>query len=487
MLLRQTFLYLPAQILGPLFQVISAFAWTHVLAPADMGHFALISAAQELAFSVSLMWFSLYTVRYFDASASAEARQRFHATEGAILSAAILAMVAGIAAIPMGASGRLTGELLWAAIAFVASRSIASYLAERTRAEGDALGYTVLQTAGPVAGFGLAFALLAVMPPTAATVLWGYAIVQALSIAFALRRRSLSLDIVSADAALVRQSITYGFPLLVGGIFIWLANNGIRFLIEWTEGLAAVGLVTVGWALGLRAAQFASMLTTAAAFPLAVRRYREEGPDAGQRQLERNGVLLLSVVAPALAGLSMIASPAIDLVVAAPYRDVTKTVLPLALLAGGLRNIRLHFPNQAYLLHGRPLPPVAIDGIDALLTMVLGAGGLWLGGLWGAVAGVAISAVITLSIAMVAAWRDYRFAFPPSDLLRILAAVAVMTLAVGWFSPKATVASLAAAVALGGAAYAAALAVLYRDISTRGLRFLRSRLNRIPLPDETRT
>ena len=55
MLLRQTLLYLPAQVLGPIFQLISAFAWTHFLAPGEMGVFALVSAAQELAFAAALM------------------------------------------------------------------------------------------------------------------------------------------------------------------------------------------------------------------------------------------------------------------------------------------------------------------------------------------------------------------------------------------------------------------------------------------------
>ncbi|MFX8708237.1 hypothetical protein ABTM42_20340, partial [Acinetobacter baumannii] len=64
MLFRQTLLYLPAQVLGPIFQLISAFAWTHFLAPAEMGSFALIGAAQEFAFTATLGWFSLYTIRY---------------------------------------------------------------------------------------------------------------------------------------------------------------------------------------------------------------------------------------------------------------------------------------------------------------------------------------------------------------------------------------------------------------------------------------
>ena len=48
---------------------------------------------------------------------------------------------------------------------------------------------------------------------------------------------------------MIRVAFGYGMPLVVGGLFVWLANNGLRFVIEHTEGTAAVGLVTVGWVL----------------------------------------------------------------------------------------------------------------------------------------------------------------------------------------------------------------------------------------------
>ncbi|MBX9925805.1 MAG: polysaccharide biosynthesis C-terminal domain-containing protein [Hyphomicrobiaceae bacterium] len=480
MLLRQTLLYLPAQVMGPLFQVISAFAWTHFLAPDEMGTLALVTAAQELAFSLLLLWFSLYTVRYLDAGAPDEQRRRFHATEGAILALALAVSAAALIFVPIGVSGVLTGQTLIAGLAFVLSRSLVSYLAERTRAEGDTLAYTVLQTAGPVAGFFLAWGLIRILPDTAATVMWGYAIAQMASVLYAVRRTRIGLDVWNADPTLVRKALTYGLPLVLGGMFVWVANNSIRFLIEWREGLAAVGLVTVGWALGLRAAQFASMLTTAAAFPLAVRRFREEGPAAGQAQLERNAVLLLAVVTPALAGLLLISRPLIELIVAEPYRAVTIDVLPLALLAGGLRNIRVHGPNQAYLLHGNPMRPVLIDGIDAALTAVFAFAGLMLGGVKGAVAGVTLSAVVTLGIALWSTWRDYRFTLPAVDSMRIAVAAALMAAAVHWTEPSPSLLSLAIAVATGALVYGVALAALYPAMAGTILAMVHRRLRRAP-------
>lgn len=476
MLLRQTLLYLPAQVLGPIFQLISAFAWTHYLAPAEMGSFALISAAQELAFAAALMWFSLYTVRYFDSDAHADDKTAFHATETAVLIGSSIAMGLALIVIPLGHGGRLGGALLAASLAFVISRSLVSYLADRVRAEGDTLAYTVLQTAGPVLGLFVALAMVAVLPSTAATVLTGYAVAQIASLGFAAYRLRFSLRPHDGAWHIVKGAMVYGLPLFFGGLLVWVANNGVRFLVEWREGVAAVGLITVGWALGLRAAAFASMLTTAAAFPLAVKKSREQGMAAGQAQLVNNGVLLIAALAPAIAGLYVIGKPLIELIIAAPYREVTTQILPMALVTGALRNVRIHFANQVFLLHEKPMIPVLNDGIDAALTLVFGGIGLWLGGLTGCVMGVMTGSVVTLATGFGAAWRWHAFTFPVADVLRIGTATVAMAIAVARLDTRPDTASIAYAVFLGGIVYAAVLAAMYPSATAKAASLLQSSL-----------
>ena len=479
MLLRQTLLYLPAQVLGPIFQLISAFAWTHYLAPTEMGAFALISAAQELAFSFALMWFSLYTVRYFDKDADAALKDEFHATEMAVLIGSSIAMVLAVITVPLGQSGRLSGALLAASLAYIISRSLVSYLADRVRAEGDTLAYTVLQTAGPVGGFFAALALVGVLPATAATVLAGYAGAQIASLGFAAWRLQFSLRPHRGSWHLVKGAMVYGLPLFFGGLLVWVANNGVRFLVEWRESVAAVGLITVGWALGLRAAQFASMLTTAAAFPLAVRKSREEGMAAGQAQLINNGVLLVAALAPAIAGLYVVGGPMIELIVAAPYREITTQILPMALITGALRNVRIHFANQVFLLHEKPLIPVANDGLDALLTLVFGGIGLWLGGLTGCVLGVMIGSVLTMVTGFAAAWHWHKFAFPVADALRIGTATLAMAVVVARLDIKAAPFSLAYAIAVGALVYAGVLAAMYPAAAVKAASLLQGALSKL--------
>ena len=64
MLIQHTLRYLPAQLLSPLAQLLSMLLWTHWLSPQDMGVFTLVTVTQEIAYVVSLSWYSVYALRY---------------------------------------------------------------------------------------------------------------------------------------------------------------------------------------------------------------------------------------------------------------------------------------------------------------------------------------------------------------------------------------------------------------------------------------
>jgi len=484
MLLRQTILYLPAQVVGPAFQLISVVAWTHFLSPDNLGVYALVSATQELAYIASLFWFTLYTMRYHDAAAPAEVRRRFLNTESAVMLSTVFVSAAVVAGLAIIVEAKWTPSLLLASLAFILTRAVATQLTDRARTEHDTITYSALQMIWPVAGLAIGVAFVMVLEPSAALVLWGYAIAQMIALVIALVRLEIGWRPLSASTEIIKAGLRYGVPLLAGGIFIWVASNSLRFVIEAFEGAAAVGLITVGWALGMRAANFAAMLVTAAAFPLAVKRAREYGIAEGQEQLVRNGVLLLIAVMPAVVGLWAIATPFVQLAVAAPYREMTMQVLPLALAVGAIRAIRIHFGEQVFLLRERPLVPLINDVVDAGLSVIGSVIGLWYGGLHGSVVGATIGALVGLCLTLASAWYWYRFTLPALEVLKVALATSAMVVAVGRLPLAASASSLATAIVVGAIVYGIAIAMLNPAAAYRAAaevsRLLRSRSVRAP-------
>lgn len=112
-------------------------------------------------------------------------------------------------------------------------------------------------------------------------------------------------------------------------------------------------------------------------------------PAAGQRlrqlrQLAQGGVLLMALVVPATAGLCLMTRPFVELTVSGSFQQATMVILPLAAIAGGIRNIRIHFADQVLILMERIDVGIWINVAEAVC--VVGAWiGLQLGGLAGAV------------------------------------------------------------------------------------------------------
>ncbi|MGL4397357.1 MAG: lipopolysaccharide biosynthesis protein [Hyphomicrobium sp.] len=463
MLLRQTILYLPAQVVGPVVQFVSIVLWTHFLDPSEMGVLALVTAAQEISYIVTLFWFSLYTMRYFDRAAIDDERRAFLDTEAGVMVIASGVTVAGVLALPLIIDATWNAGLIAASIGYCVSRSVASHVTDRARTAGDTITYSMLQIVWPLLGLLIGMLLVAFVSASAASVLGGYAIAQIITLAIAWARIDVGMRPQRIARDMISRAVTYGLPLVIGGAFIWVANNGLRFIVEHEQGAAAVGLVTVGWGLGLRAAGFAAMLVTAAAFPLAVAKAREHGMAAGQAQLVDNGVLLLALLAPAAAGLWVISEPLVQRIVAAPFQDMTAAVLPWAIIAGAARNLRIHFGEQVFLLREETKVPLVNDVIDGAATLLGTAIGLYAGGLQGSVVGAAIGATISLVITLACGASWHGFVVPMRHLLRIGLATAAMIAALTVFPVAPTALALGAAIILGALVYGAALAALYPD------------------------
>ncbi len=462
MLLRNTLLYLPAQILAPLLQFLAILLWAWWLPPRDMGVFTIVAATQELGYLLFLSWFSAYALRFYDSGESVREAASYHAAENIIIAvAALFNGVLALIIITQVLDMRPNAGVVLVAGAFMAMRSINTHLAERARAAHHIGAYTVLQVSGPAVGLLSGFVLQFVMSLDATAALGSYAAAHALAIVLAMPFIGMRPAAPRLAGPVLRKALAYGLPLLVAGGFSWIALNAVRYVAEGFEGAAAAGLIAVGLGLGLRGTTFAAMFVTAAAFPLAVRAWRNSGQRAGMEQIARGGALLIAALAPAVAGLCAITPDVSSLLVADSYREITEAVLPWAILAGAARNLRAHFPDQVFLLAEKSRTVTVIDGVDALATVAGALGGYLANDLEGAVAGAAIGAVLAAAASFALANRMPHFTFPWADAGRALAASTVMYAALLLFGQAESPALLALRILFGAFVYGLALAALY--------------------------
>ena len=470
MLLRQTLLYLPAQIIGPLSQVIAAVTWTYWLAPAPYGLLTLLIASQDLIFLVGLSWWTHYTMRYLGGLTGAD-REGFAASEAPIFALAMVGQVVGTLIVLGFLHETITPRLALAAIAYVSTRSLLVHLCERARAQGRIAAYTIGQAGGSLGGFLLALVAVWRLAATPEVALMGFALAQVATIVALWVLLGISRGALVPGRALLLAALGFGFPLVIAGGFGWSAQNGIRIVVEQLAGLDAMGLIAVGWGLGQRLAATLAMVVIAASFPLAVKSLHEGSPDAAYRHLSQGGLLLIGLILPASIGLALLAEPLTTTFIAAPFRATTIAILPFAAAAGAVRNIRMHVADPVFLLIERPRINMAINVIDAF-GMVIGClVGLLVHGLVGAVIGCFGGAALAAAVGFVLAGALGGFRLPLAETLRLVAASAIMAfglLVVPWPAFRlAAPARLIVETIAGIGVYGVALALLYPELIRR--------------------
>ena len=459
-LLRQTLSYLPAQILGPLCQFAAAIGWTHYLAPADYGVVAYVIAAQEVTMIVSTQWWSLFGARFFRRFVRDGSLDDFRDTDVAVLSAGAV-IQAVLAAAVVATIDMLTPSLVIGTTIFFITRVGLYHYSEVSRAAERSGVYSIAQMSSAVVGSLMTFPVLLYVSQSYEALIWTFVVPQTIALVIVLRMLGVRRGGRGVNRAMILAGLRYGVPAIVGAVALWFGNNSIRYVVEWQWGLAAVGLVSVGWGLGLRLASVLSMLSASAAFPRAVTLFEAGDAEDALRQVSLGGAMLLALLAPTAAGLILVAPDLTQLVVAETFRQVTEQVLPIAFLAGMMRALRSHFLDQPALLRERVTVLPVINALDAVLSTA----GCVLGGLHGGIVGAAIGGFLgSIPSLFVSAAFAVRcgLRLPWSLFARVLAGVAVMVVALRLLPQIHGIAGLALTVGTGALVYAATLAILFR-------------------------
>lgn len=466
-LIKQTLLFMPAQLLGPLFQFIAAIVWTHWLDPAGYGALMLIIAAQELAFQIVFFWWSFYALRYLPSFATAEQKARFARTEAGILFAGSFAQAIGLALSLAVLVPEPSPMLIVVGSLFGLTRSLLNHAAERARAQGQILAYTIAQVAGPVLGFILAYGLLRLVLADSVSILAGYALIQALALVVTWRICAIRLWPGKPDMIMIRAALRYGLPLLASGITTWISLNGIRIVVERFGGAVELGLLSVPWGVGQRVASVAAMLVAAAAFPLAVRLVVSGEKDKALSQLALNGAMLIAILVPTAVGLIVLSEPAVRLMIAEPFQEATMLLLPLVALSGAIRNIRVHYADQVFLLFERSDQAFLVSAGEALLCMAGCVIGYQTGGLWGCVVGCIVGHGLAMLLGFGLAMLGHGLRIPVGDVAKPLLASLIMAGVLKAFVWPAGAMGLGLAVLVGAGVYAIVMAILHASLLLR--------------------
>ena len=343
------------------------------------------------------------------------------------------------------------------------------------RAEARVTLYSLVQVVGPVIGFLFGLLCIWKFGPTPGAVLAGFLAAQMIGVGMAVVQSDFLHRIGRPSTAILKQAISFGGVQTSSQLLAILAINAPRFIVSHLLGLAAVGMFSVGYSLGIRASSFAVTLVTAGAYPLVVKKMQMEGKEAAFAQLSKNMVLVALVVAPVAFGLLAVNRSVVNILVAERYRDVTLTVLPLATMGGLFRYLRAHTSDQVFLLSLKPQFGTIIAACDNVVAVASTFIGIRLFGVPGAALGPMVSGLATFTLSFLLSRTVFGYRAPFAAFARIVAAAVAMCAAVYALPVARHAPMLVAYVALGGAIYVA-LVLLAMPREAKALLSLRSKL-----------
>ncbi|MGK2908828.1 MAG: lipopolysaccharide biosynthesis protein [Sphingobium sp.] len=454
MLIRQTLLYLPAQILAPLVQFASVLIWAHLLVPSDLGVVTLLVAIQEICYAAFFGWWGFYTLRFIAKYADPTERVSFLKAETTAVLGSALVQSLVILPVLWFSFGKAVGlDVIALAVVFMITRSLNNYSADRARAEARILLYSLIQVIGPVVGFLFGLFCIWYFGPSPDAVLAGFITAQLIGVALSFTMSDFGRRIGRSSTDIFKTAFSFGGTQTTSQMLAIVAMNAPRFIVTHQLGLAAVGMFSVGYGLGLRASAFAATLVTAGAYPMVVRKMQTEGRDAAFTQLRQNMILVALTVAPVTFGLLGVNRSVVELLVAAPYREVTLVVLPLATIGGLFRYLRAHTSDQVFLLNLQPRIGTLIAVCDFIVAVASAYFGIRAFGVVGAAFGPMMSGLVTFVASFTLSRFKFGFHAPLGTFARIIAAAAVMA-AVMWCLPVArSIPVLLLHVALGAVIY----------------------------------
>jgi O-antigen/teichoic acid export membrane protein len=446
-------IYLLARGLPGVVAFLAIPLFSRLLHPAEYGRYALVVAAAGLVNSLLFQWTRLALVRYLPAHRGESARAL-----KSVLATAVVALSAVLGVAAAAAWWALDGSrwraAVWPCWALLSVQAGYELCCEFARASVRPWQYMAMQLARSAVGVALGAALAVAVGWWGPVV--GLAAGMGLAVAYAAARDWRDVR-PSLDRATLAKVGGYGVPISLTVALTVVIGTSDRFLIDRFLGDGAAGLYSVAFDFTCQTLTLLMLVVNLAVFPLAVRAWESEGPEAAKGRMAANAALLVAVGAPCLVGMCLLAPGIARAFLGAQFRDAAVGLIPLVAAGTFLAGLKAYHFDAAFQFAHRTIHQVWIVLVAAVLNVGLNVLLIPAWGLHGAAAASAVAFGVAIGLTVWQGRRHVALPFPAKPCAQVLAACAAMGAAVyplrGFQSP----AAFAGQVVLGAAVYGVAL------------------------------
>ena len=475
--------YVPVRLVPAFTSLITTRVFTEAIGRADYGAFYLVSATASFLAAIAVNWLQSSSIRFFWPSKREGRIDNYLASIvwTALLTLTGTAVVTGFAAwLARDSIDHLVMRLIPVALVYFIANFYTTALLQILRAAKRARAFARLQVATTIVVTVASLGFVWVGRWGSAGILAGAAIGNLILAPFIVRslQEEGSLSPRHIDAGMLRQLVSYGLPLVPGGLAVWALVLLDRFVLGLFRGPSEVGLYSVAYGLGDKIMQLVTMPLLLTMMPSLVETYEKQGERLAERVQTHFTRYFAILTFPLLAGLGA-ASPVFMAVFTGPAYRSAYGVLALV-AAGSMISSFAQVASAGLGLHKR----TTIIMIDSLIAAALNVGlNVLLIPRYGYMAcawNTLFSYAFLLALTWIQSRRFMRWVVPWAALTRVAAAALCMAAVVYAMTANLPfgLALLAAQFFVGVCVYASLL-VVFKGIRREEMLFMRQHANRI--------
>lgn len=329
--------YLPSRIVPAAVGLLVIPIVTRLFPPADYGNYVLVMATASILSSVSTGWLGNSIIRFHPRY---ELRERLGQFYNTVLKMAFVSMACAsfiFLIILFLGHGRMSSSLyslMYLGFPVFIVIACSGILQAFLRAKRQVNWYTFFSIWHSVMGSAVGIALVMIWHFGIEGLLWGglSTIVIALPLLWKLAvGKGISLK-ERISWPITSEIAKYGFPLTGGFLTSWVLSFSDRYILQFFRGGQEVGIYSASYKFSEHIIFMLSHLFILASSPISMNVWEKQGVQASQEFLTKLTRYFLFICLPATVGLSVLAKPIINVMVAPEYYQ-GYTIIPL--VAGG--------------------------------------------------------------------------------------------------------------------------------------------------------
>ncbi len=454
LLIQHAVIYFAARVISALVYFVTIALYTRWLSPEDYGHYALVWAGVVLFNTVFYYWLGAVLLRYYPLYQN-RPQQLLSTLATAFVGVSLLVGMLGGLFFLLSPPGSPWRHFIPLGIGLLWFHSWGELNLMFSRSQLRPFEYTVLATVKSLTALLVGSFLIIGGQWGATGALMGL-LVGSLLTGLMSRTGRWIFTMGRIDPSLLKESLSYGLPLTVSSLFLFLLSWSDRFLIASLIDTASAGVYSAVYDFINQSNTTLMMYFNLASYPIIVRILEEHGVASAAKQMQSNMVLLLILGLPITVGVGLLA-PNIFLLFGADFRGEAIRLAPWLAVGTLLFGIRTYHFDLIFHLKRNTLGYMGIIIASALVKVGLSFWWIPSFGLLGSALSTLIAGLFALIGSVYLGQKLISIPFPYQEVGKILLATGGFGLVLQALSAWEGLPALMIQISVGGLVYGGCL------------------------------